>query len=77
MAGEFDTLALRLRADEWRDEAARVAAGAMRDFCLREARQCEWRLQRSSETPIIHEHCEIRSESEVDAPQSMAFAASG
>lgn len=77
MVGEFDTLALRLRADEWRDEAARVAAGAMRDFCLREARQCEWRLQRSSETPIIHEHCEIRSESEVDAPQSMAFAASG
>lgn len=55
MPGEFDTLALRLRAEEWRDEAARVPAGAMRAFCLREACQCEQRLQSSADTPIILE----------------------
>jgi hypothetical protein len=56
MAGEFDTLALRLRADEWRDKAARVPAGAMRAFCLREACQCEQRLWSSTNTPVIREH---------------------
>lgn len=55
MAGEFDILVLRLRADEWRDEAARAPAGPMRAFCLREACQCERRLQSSASTPIIHE----------------------
>jgi hypothetical protein len=55
MPGEFDTLALRLRADEWRDEAARTSAAAMRTFCLYEAYQCERRLWNSTNTPIIHE----------------------
>ena len=55
MPGEFDTLALRLRADEWRDEAARMSAAAMRTFCLYEAYQCERRLWNSTNTPIIHE----------------------
>jgi len=55
MAGEFDTLVLRVRADEWRDEAARAPAGPMRAFCLREARQCERRLRSSANTPIIYE----------------------
>jgi hypothetical protein len=55
VAGEFDTLTLRLRADEWRDEAARSPAGAMRALCLHEAYQCERRLWSSINTPIIHE----------------------
>lgn len=56
MASEFDILALRLRADEWHDEAARAPAGPMREFCLREACQCERRLRASFETPVIREH---------------------
>lgn len=55
MAGEFDTLALRRRVDEWRDEAARVPAGPMREFCLREACQYERRLRASICTPVIYE----------------------
>jgi hypothetical protein len=55
MAGEFDTLALRRRVDEWRDEAARVPAGPMREFCLREACQYERRLRASACTPVIYE----------------------
>jgi hypothetical protein len=55
MAGEFDILALRLRVDEWRDEAERVPAGPMREFCLREACRYERRLRASANTPIIHE----------------------
>jgi hypothetical protein len=55
MAGEFDILALRLRAAEWRDEAERVPAGPMREFCLREACRYERRLRASANTPIIHE----------------------
>ena len=55
MAGEFDTLALRRRANEWRDEAVRVPAGPMRAFCLREACQCERRLWSSTNTPVIRE----------------------
>jgi hypothetical protein len=55
MAGEFDTLVLRVRANEWRVEAVRAPAGPMRAFCLREARQCERRLWSSANTPIIYE----------------------
>jgi len=55
MPGEFDVLALRLRADEWRVEAARTPAGPMREFCLREARLCERRVRASFETPVICE----------------------
>ncbi|WP_158932270.1 hypothetical protein [Acidisphaera sp. S103] len=55
MAGEFDTLTLRRRANEWRDEAVRVPAGPMRVFCLREAWQCERRLRASANTPVIYE----------------------
>lgn len=55
MAGEFDTLALRRRADEWCDVAARVPAGPMREFCLREACRYERRLRASACTPAIYE----------------------
>jgi hypothetical protein len=55
MAGEFDTLALRRRVDEWRDEAARVPAGPMREFCLSEACRYERRLRASACTPVIYE----------------------
>ncbi len=36
MAGEFDTLALRRRVEQWRAEAERVPDRHMRAFCLRE-----------------------------------------
>jgi hypothetical protein len=55
MLGEFDTLTLKLRADKWRDEAARTPAAAMRVLYLHEAYQCERRLWGSTNTPIIHE----------------------
>jgi hypothetical protein len=50
---EFDTLALKQRAEEWRVEAARATSDDMRAFCERQAEQCERRLQGSFDTPVI------------------------
>jgi hypothetical protein len=55
---EFDTLALKRRAEQWRIEAARVATDDMRAFCQREAEQCERRLRVSFDTPVIRERNE-------------------
>jgi hypothetical protein len=52
---EFDTLALKQRAEQWRVEAARVTSDDMRAFCQRQAEQCERRLQGSFDTPVIRE----------------------
>jgi hypothetical protein len=76
MAGEFDILALRLRVDEWRDEAERVPAGPMREFCLREACRYERRLRASANTPIIHERG-IGSGWSAKGPHSKRTPASG
>jgi hypothetical protein len=58
MAGEFDTLALRCRVEQWRAEAERVPDRHMRAFCLREAWECVRRLLIAASTPIICEHSE-------------------
>jgi hypothetical protein len=60
MAGEFDTLALRRRVEQWRAEAEQVPDRHMRALCLREARECMRRLLIGSDTPIIREHGEYR-----------------
>jgi hypothetical protein len=52
---EFDTLALKQRAEQWRVEADRVTSGEMRAFCQRQAKQCERRLQDSFDTPVFRE----------------------
>jgi hypothetical protein len=52
---EFDTLALKQRAEQWRVEAARVASGDMRAFCQRQAEQYERRLRDSFDTPVFRE----------------------
>ncbi|HEY4174097.1 MAG TPA: hypothetical protein VGM42_13790 [Rhodopila sp.] len=49
----YDTLALLDRARQWRAEAVRVKAGAMRAFCLAEAEWCERRVNRSRTTPVF------------------------
>jgi hypothetical protein len=56
MAGEFDTLVLRRRVEQWRAEAERVPDRHMKAFCLREAWECVRRLLIASGTPIIREH---------------------
>ena len=53
MGSEFDTEALSRRAFLWRIEAARAPVGPMRNYCRGEAEQCERRLRRSFETPVI------------------------
>jgi hypothetical protein len=58
MAGEFDTLALRRRVEQWRAEAERVPDRHMKAFCLREAWECVRRLLIASGTPVIREHSE-------------------
>jgi hypothetical protein len=49
----YDTLVLLKRAKQWRAEAARVAPGAMRAFCLAEADWCERRVNLSRATPVF------------------------
>jgi hypothetical protein len=50
---EFDTQALQQRADQWRIEAAQASSADMRVFCISEAENCERRLQRSFDTPVL------------------------
>jgi hypothetical protein len=50
---EFDTQALQQRVDLWRVEAARAPSEDMRMSCIREAENCERRLRRSFDTPVI------------------------
>jgi hypothetical protein len=70
MAGEFDTLVLRRRVEQWCAEAERVPDRHMRAFCLREAWECVRRLLIASGTPIIREHseCPLRAAVARNAP---------
>jgi len=49
----YDPIALKERAQQWRDEATQALSEAMRSICLAEATKCEKRWQMSVTTPVL------------------------
>ena len=49
----YDPIALRERAQQWRDEAHQASSEAVRTFCLAEANECDRRWQMSVTTPVL------------------------
>jgi hypothetical protein len=50
---QYDTLALKERADQWRVEAQAATSQEMRALCLEEAEKYERRVQKSQATPVF------------------------
>ena len=49
----YDPIALRERAQQWRDEASEASSEALRSICLAEANACDRRRQMSLTTPVL------------------------
>jgi len=49
----YDPIALRERAQQWRDEAHQASSEAVRGICLAEASECDRRWRMSVTTPVL------------------------
>jgi hypothetical protein len=49
----YDPIALKERAQQWREEACQASSEAVRSICLAEATECDKRWRMSVITPVL------------------------